>query len=43
MDFNAAKMSARREMLNNYPKFVNIRDFASLPADIKKFLIEQKR
>ena len=41
MVFNIAKMSARRRMVDKYPKFINIDNWDSLPIDVKKFLFEQ--
>ena len=35
-------MSARRRMLENYPKFLNVDDWSKLPVDVKRYLIEEE-
>ena len=30
-------------MVENYPKFVNIEDWNSLPEDVKNYLIDQQK
>ena len=40
LEFHEATLSARRRMIEGYHKFLNIKDWSSLPDDVKKYLKE---